>query len=128
MQYLAYILFAIILIIVALQLSMFLKAKRQQGKPVPEVDELLSDEQRKAGRLLFYFYSEQCGPCRAVTRLIDKLSKTHGNIVKVDVMQRPDIARRFSVMGTPTLIQIESGQISHVHIGGITEAKLTGMV
>ena len=128
MEYLGYLLFAIVIVITALQLRIFLAARRQQGKPAPELDDILDEEQKRSERLLFYFYSEHCGPCRKVTPMVDKLAATHPNVVKVDVVHQPDVARRFSVMGTPTLIQVDSGQISHVHIGAITEKKLAGMI
>lgn len=128
MEYLVYLLGVVVFLFVAMQIAMFVRAKGQQGKPAPELGDLLSEEQRDSDRLLFYFYSERCGSCRAVSRLIDNLAETNSNIVKIDVMQRPDVARSFSVMGTPTLVQVDSGQISHVHIGSITEKKLAGMV
>lgn len=128
MEYLLYLLGAVLFLIMAMQVAMFVRAKGQQGKLAPDMDELLSEDQRKAEQLLYYFYSDQCGPCRPVSRLVDQLTETNCNIVKVDVKQRPDVARDFSVMGTPTLIRVEAGKISHVHIGGITEKKLVSMV
>jgi thioredoxin 1 len=74
--------------------------------------------------MLLYFYSEHCGACRPVTPLIDELSRARQGVVKVDVRRHIDTARRFGIMGTPSLVLVDKGQIARVHVGAISDGYL----
>lgn len=124
MQWLAWVMIAILLLIVALQIGMLLKARRQQGKAAPPLEEVLPEGVTPQRRMLLYFYSEHCGPCRSMTPLVDELGQRHDGVVKVDVRRHMETARRFGVMGTPSLIRVEDGTISRVHMGGISARRL----
>lgn len=123
-----YIVIGVVTLLVVLQLWFHFKAKAQQGKPLPELEGLIDAALLQRPTLLFYFYSASCGPCRALTPHIDQLQAEHDNVIKVDVQQQPEIARRLSVMGTPTLIRIHQGVIAEVQLGPVTPTKLRQML
>lgn len=119
------VLFLLLLIGVAgLQIALFLRSKRQEGKVAPPLDEVLPEGVSPQPRMLLYFYSEHCGPCRSVTPLVEELAKQHAGVVKVDVRRHMHTARRFGVMGTPSLVRIDDGMITRVHVGGISTHRL----
>ncbi len=100
----------------AMQGFVWLRAKRMQGQQVPGGAE--------GGRRLYYFYGPNCGPCRSVTPVVDRLASRHANVHKVDVSVDAEQARRFGVRATPTLMLVEDGRIERVILGGASEQIL----
>lgn len=115
---------AVVLLMAALQLYVVWRAHRSLGQMAPPLEEVLPAGTSPQRRMLFYFYSEHCGPCRSVTPLIDDLADGDEGVVKFDVRRHFAVARRFGVMGTPTLVLLLDGRIARVHVGGITPARL----
>ena len=55
------------------------------------------------------FYADWCGPCRALTPTVEKLSKKYANdfvMAKIDVDTNPEIAQHFGVRSIPSLFFI----------------------
>lgn len=121
MSYFLYLFLALLVLIAALQISAWLRAKSTQGRAVP-----LSAV--GSGRRLYYFFSPRCGPCRAVTPVIDRLATRHPNVFKVDVSADIEQARAFGVAATPTLMLVEDGRITRVIVGGASEKTLEGLL
>lgn len=128
MEYLPYILLAVVLLIVALQMALYLTAKAAQGKAPPAYDDLLGESSRDCPQLLFYFHSEHCSPCRQMTPLVEAAAQQHGCVVIVDVARQMEVARRFSVRVTPTLMRVRGGIVDKVVVGAISEAKLQALL
>lgn len=94
-----------------------LRAKRVVGQPAPDLSEVRPDLDVHHGTLLLYFWSANCPMCAPVTRTVDELSATHDNVVKINVREHLDLARRFGIMGTPTLIRVNNGTIERMLVG-----------
>jgi len=124
MEYLPFLFIAIGVAFMLFQWRAVFSARRQRGKAAPPLSDLLEPDMDPAGPLLFYFYSEQCGPCRRMGPVIDRLAAERGGVVKVDVQAHPDAARRFGVMGTPTLVVVVGGRIERVVPGSVSERRL----
>lgn len=63
---------------------------------------------------LIDFWAPWCGPCRAVSPVLDKLAQEKAGqikLVKVDVDRAPDLSRRFAVQSIPTLLVISGGKV-----------------
>lgn len=123
MQWLLIVMVLIVVLVAALQIVLLLKAKRQEGRVAPPLEEVLPEGVKAQPQMLFYFYSEHCGPCKAVTPLVDELESRQEGVVKVDVRRHMHTARRFGVMGTPTLVRVDEGRIAKVHVGGISSGR-----
>jgi len=117
-------LIVLLLLFALMQLVLLWRAKRQEGKAAPPLHEVLPQGVVPQPRMLFYFYSEHCGACRHVTPLVDELSQARDGVVKVDVRRHIDTARRFGIMGTPSLVLVDRGQIARIHVGAISDGKL----
>ena len=61
-----------------------------------------------------------CGPCRMVSPVIDELAEEYaGEVVfgKLNVDENPELAKRFNIMGIPTILFIKNGQEADRLIG-----------
>lgn len=75
---------------------------------------------------LIDFYADWCGPCRAVSPIVDELAeeKKEFLIGKINVDDEPELAKEFNVVSIPTLIIMKNGNIVNKHIGACTKAQL----
>ena len=65
---------------------------------------------------LVFFYSHLCGKCRRVEGFIAQVlqhRRNHGTfaLVPVDVEERPDLAQKFHVEETPTLLVVADKRV-----------------
>jgi thioredoxin 1 len=59
------------------------------------------------------FWAEWCGPCKMIAPILSEVATEQGEklrVVKVNVDDSPDVARRFDIMSIPTLIVFKDGQ------------------
>ena len=59
------------------------------------------------------FWAEWCGPCRAVAPVLDAIAKERDGtlkVVKVNIDEEPDLARRYGVLRIPTIILFKDGE------------------
>lgn len=79
--------------------------------------------------VLVDFYADWCPPCRAMTPILERLAADLGErarIVKVDVDQAPELARRYNVRSIPTMIVFSGGQPVDVQVGAVPGSVLAG--
>lgn len=76
-------------------------------------------------KVLVDFYADWCGPCKMLAMEIEKAaSEIDIDIVKVNVDDEEDIARKYGVMSIPTLILFENGQELKKTIGFMSKDKI----
>ena len=77
--------------------------------------EVLASEQP----VIVDFWAEWCGPCRAVAPVLDRIAeeRTELKVVKVNIDEEPDLARRYGVMSIPTIILFEAGEPAAAAVG-----------
>ncbi|SEP87020.1 thioredoxin 1 [Ectothiorhodospira magna] len=110
------------------QFALVYRTRGMQGRPAPDLTDLLDETHRGHQTLYFYFHSPRCGMCRQVSAVLDPLMAERTDIIGIDVSRRPDMARRFKVMGTPTLMRIHDGRIEKVLMGTRNEAVVRAFV
>jgi len=123
-----YILLGIVVAFVTLQLFLKFKMSLKKGKPAPEISGKEGKAIRSGKRVLFYFYSPQCGACRTMTPVVEKMSKSNKNVFKVNVASRMDIAKEFGVLGTPSTVVVENGIIKEYIVGAKPESTLIALM
>lgn len=84
----------------------------------------------KNGKILIDFWASWCGPCRAMSPIVDEVAKevTDVKICKVNVDEYPDIASKYNVMSIPTLVVLENGQEINKSVGLIPKDKVMELI
>lgn len=77
----------------------------------------------KEGPIIVDFYADWCGPCKMLLPVLDEID--FATILKVNVDEFPDIAKRFGIMSIPTLLFFKNGLEQNREIGyrGLDEIK-----
>ena len=79
-------------------------------------DELIQE------KVLVDFYANWCGPCKMLSPILEKLEEI--KVLKVNVDENPELARKYGVMSIPCLILFDKGKELKRNVGFIPENKL----
>ncbi len=128
MNYIPKILIGLMLVYLLFQMLPLLRARLQRGKPAPDLTGLIDSKLLDEERLLFYFSSPSCYMCRSMTPIIEQLALQHTNIVKVNVSESIELASKFGVMGTPTLVLVRGGKVERMLVGAKSEKRVRALL
>ena len=79
--------------------------------------------------VLVDFWAEWCGPCRAISPMVEELAiEFQGKlkVVKIDVDESTDVAARYRIQSIPTLMVFKGGQEVERIIGQVPKSMLLG--
>ncbi|NIG55278.1 thioredoxin [Chitinophaga sp. Cy-1792] len=73
------------------------------------------------------FWAEWCGPCRAISPIIEELSKDYDgkvNIGKVNVDHNPQVSIDYGITSIPAILFIKDGKVVDKQVGAVPKAVL----
>jgi thioredoxin 1 len=86
-------------------------------------EEVLDSDQT----VLVDFWAEWCGPCHAVSPILAQIAEERAGelrLVKVNIDEEPELARRYGVMSIPTMILFSGGEPKAAAIGAQPKGML----
>ncbi|NRB64426.1 MAG: thioredoxin [Saprospiraceae bacterium] len=85
----------------------------------------------KEGVAVVDFWAEWCGPCRAITPIIEDLAKEYDGKVtvgKLNVDDNPEVAMKYGIRSIPTILVLKNGEVVDKTIGVTTKQALTDKI
>lgn len=70
--------------------------------------------------VLVDFWAEWCGPCRAVSPILDQIASEHADkidIVKLNVDDNPALAAKYQITSIPAMKVFQKGEVVKTVIG-----------
>jgi len=117
MHWLIYPVAGFIALLFLMQFIALRRARQSEGRAAPDTTAVDGAAQADRRRV-YYFYATHCGPCRAMTPVVDRLRTEHRNLIKINVAEAPDLARGFGIAATPSFVLVEDGAIRQVKLNG----------
>jgi thioredoxin 1 len=66
------------------------------------------------------FWAEWCGPCRAVSPILEQIAEERGDelrVVKVNIDEEPELQQRYGILSIPTILLFRGGEPTAAAIG-----------
>src|ERR1700712_349885 len=77
------------------------------------------------GKVIVDFWAEWCGPCHAVSPVLDRIADEHQvKLVKVNIDEHQDLAQRYGVASIPFMVLFEHGATQAQAVGAMPKGSL----
>ena len=92
---------------------------------VIHINEDSYEETIKNGLVLVDFYATWCGPCKMLAPVLEQLDI---NVVKIDVDESPELARKEGILSIPTLILFNDGEFKDRKSGFMSKEDIEAWI
>jgi len=80
------------------------------------------------GPVMVDFWAEWCGPCKALSPVVDEVAGEMAGkvkVVKINIDENPESPTKYGVRGIPTLMIFDGGELKDTKVGGMSKAQLS---
>jgi thioredoxin 1 len=103
------------------------------GANVLEINDLNFDTEvvKSSVPFLLDFSAVWCGPCKALSPIVDRLADEYRGKVRVgklDIDDSPGVASKFAIKSVPTLLVFKDGKESGRHVGLTNKETLLKLI
>lgn len=84
-----------------------------------------------SGPVVVDFWAEWCGPCKAMSPLVDELAGEVGEavkVVKINIDESPNAPTKYGVRGIPTFMIFKDGKVVDTKVGSMSKTALSDWV
>lgn len=81
--------------------------------------------------VLVDFFATWCGPCKAMSPIVDSLGKElqgKARVIKIDIDKNQAVANHFRIQSVPTFMIFKKGEIVWRNSGGMDKISLANQV
>jgi thiol-disulfide isomerase/thioredoxin len=79
------------------------------GQPVVEEEIVPVPEPSKSEREVLFFTQPGCPPCEEAKSRVEEMRKQGLKVTEINIRERPDLARKYQIVQTPTFVVLEDG-------------------
>ena len=81
--------------------------------------------------VLVDFWAEWCGPCKALTPVVEEIAKVYNGRIKVmkfNIDENQQTPPKYNIRGIPTLILFKDGEVKGTKVGLLSHSQLTAFI
>lgn len=98
---------------------------------VQEVDHNNFDQIIESGDTVVEFYLSSCPACKKFAPVYDAVSEDYKSdlrFTKIELPREREVANRYNIKHTPTLILFRDGKEKERHVGGLNTSELKSLI
>ena len=80
--------------------------------------------------VLLDFWAAWCGPCKMLSPVVDQIAEENPDIKvgKVDVDDQVELAMKYQIMSSPTLLVFKNGELANQSVGVVPKQAILNLV